>query len=436
MGFSHLKAARRAAAAASKKLLRRLSQQRWRPWWRRRHRRADAAGMDGAGIADTFEDWVTPDPVVLRDGTSAQLLKDGQALRAAYDAIAAAQRRICLEMYMFSSDEAGWEFVGLLCRKARAGVRVFVLYDAFGCHSSDPAIFAQLRAAGVRLREFHPLMPWRYRGRWRVTQRDHRKLVLVDGRIAQLGGLNVGVEYAGPWIVRPRRRYRGKPWRDTGLRLEGPQVAFLAAAFARIWRYANRGGDLAAAEYVVPLAAAGDFSVLASAPTRHSRVTPVIQQVFANAQRSLWTTMAYFAPTDEIIDTLCATARRGVSVRLIVPGVSDVPLLRIAARSFYLRLLEAGVEIYERRGSMLHAKTICLDGEISVIGSRNFDYRSFESNCELSVAIRSPALGAQMHALFQHDVRHSKRITLANWRRRPWRDALLQWIANHLRRWL
>ncbi len=392
--------------------------------------------MDGAGIAGTFEDWITPDSVLLRDGTIVQLLKDGQALRAAYDAILGAQRRICVEMYIFSSDEAGREFVDLLCRKARAGVRVFVLYDAFGSHDSDPAIFAQMRASGVRLCEFHPLSPWLYRGRWRVTQRDHRKLVLVDDHLAQLGGLNVGVEYAGPWIVRPRRRFRGKPWRDTGLTLEGPHVAHLVTAFARIWRYANRGGELGAVEYVVPLAAEGDFGVLASAPTEHSRITPIARQLFDVAQRSLWITMAYFAPTDAIIVALCAAARRGLSVRLILPGVGDVALLRIAARSFYTRLLEAGVEIYERRGPMLHAKTICLDGEVSIIGSTNFDYRSFESNCELSVALRSATLGAQMHAMFEHDVRHSKRITLATWRRRPWLDALLQWLANSLRRWL
>ncbi len=394
--------------------------------------------MDGAGIAGTFEDWITPESVTLLDGTRLQLLKDGQALRAAYDAIAAAQRRVCVEMYIFSSDEAGREFVALLCRKARDGLRVFVLYDAFGCHDTDPAIFEQLRASGARLCAFHPLLvPWRYRGRWRVTQRDHRKLVLVDDNLALLGGLNVGVEYAGPWIVRPRRRYRGKPWRDTGLTLEGPpQVALLVAAFARIWRYANRGGELAAVEYVVPLPADGDFGVLASAPTQHSRITPITQQLIAAAQRSLWVTMAYFAPTDAIIDALCAAAKRGVTVRLILPGVSDVPLLRIAARSFYTQLLEAGVEIYERRGPMLHAKTICLDAGLSIIGSANLDYRSFESNCELSVAIRSPVLGAQMHAMFEHDVRYSKRITLANWRRRPWLDALLQWLANRLRRWL
>ena len=393
--------------------------------------------MAGAGIAQTFEDWVTPKTVTLLDGTRVQLLKDGQALRAAYDAIALARRRICVEMYIFSSDEAGLAFVELLCRKARAGVRVYVLYDAFGCHDTDPALFEQLRASGVRLREFHPLAPWRYHGRWRITQRDHRKLILVDDHLAQLGGHNVGAEYAGPWIVRKRRRFRGKPWRDTGLTLEGPQVARLVTAFARIWRYASRGGELAAVEFVTELASTTDFGVLASAPTQHSRIAPFAQQLIANAQRSLWITTAYFAPTDAIITALCAAVRRGVSVRLILPGAGgDIALLRIAARSFYTELLEAGVEIFERRGPMLHAKTLCLDGEISIIGSANLDYRSFESNCELSVAIRSPALANQMHALFEHDVRHSQRIALATWRHRPWLDAFLQKIVNLFRRWL
>jgi cardiolipin synthase len=436
MSFPRLKEAKQAAAAVSRSLVRKLSQQRWRPWRQVLHDHAGAAGMDHAAIAGTFEDWVTPDMVTLSDGTTVQLLKDGQALRAAYDAIQLARRRICVEMYIFSSDEAGREFVELLCRKAREGVRVFVLYDAFGCHDTDEALFERLRASGVHLCEFHPLAPWRYRGRWRITQRDHRKLVLVDDQLAQLGGLNVGAEYAGPWIVRQRRRYRGRPWRDTGLVLGGPQVRHLVSAFARIWRYARRGADPIAAEYVVPLAPDGEFGVLAAAPAPQSRVAAAMRDLIASAQQSLWITVAYFAPTDEIIDALCAAARRGVSVRLMLPGASDVALLRIAARSFYTRLLEAGVEIFERRGRMLHAKTLCLDGSVSVIGSANLDYRSFESNCELSVAIRSPGLGAQLQDMYEHDVRYSKRITLANWRRRPWLDAFLQWCANLLRRWL
>lgn len=436
MSFTRLQEAKRVARVASQELLRKLSQKRWRPWWQRLRSHREAAGMDGAGIAETFENWVTPDPVMLQADTVAQLLKDGQALRAAYDAIQTAKKRICVEMYIFNSDDAGRAFVDLLCRKARAGVRVFVLYDSFGCYGTDPAIFEQMRACGIRLREFHPLAPWRYRGRWRITQRDHRKLILVDDRVAQLGGLNVGAEYAGPWIVHRRKRYRGKPWRDTGLVLIGSQVKSLVATFARIWRYANRGGELAAVEYVVPLTAETDIGVLASAPTQHSRVAPITQELIAGAQRSLWITMAYFAPTDGIIDALCAAARRGVSVRLILPGVGDVVLLRIAARSFYTQMLEAGVEIYERRGPMLHAKTLCLDGVVSIIGSTNLDYRSFESNCELSVAIRSPVLGAQLQQLFEHDVQRSRRITLSTWRRRHWLDALLQWFVNRLRRWL
>ncbi len=392
--------------------------------------------MDGAAITGTFEDWVTPDPVMLNDGTTVQLLKDGQALRAAYDAILLARHRICVEMYIFSSDEAGREFVALLCRKARSGVRVFVLYDAFGCHDTDPELFSQMRACGVRLCEFHPLAPWRYRGRWRITQRDHRKLVLVDDQMAQVGGLNVGAEYAGPWIVHRRRRYRGRPWRDTGLVLGGPQVRHLVAAFARIWRYARRGTDPAAAEHVVPLTPEGALGVLAAAPARRSLVAASLRELVASARQSVWITVAYFAPTDAIIDALCAAARRGVAVRLMLPGVSDVPLLRLAARAFYARLLAAGVEIFERRGRMLHAKTLCLDGTVSVIGSANLDYRSFESNCELSVAVRSSELARQLQTLYEHDVRFSRRITLANWRRRPWLDALLQGLAKLLRPWL
>ncbi len=152
-----------------------------------------------------------------------------------------------------------------------------------------------------------------------------------------------------------------------------------------------------------------------------------------SARKSLDLTIAYFAPSDDLIEELMSAARRGVRVRLMLPGQCDVKLVRIAAHAFYEELLRAGVEIWEREGAVLHAKTMCVDQRVTVIGSLNLDYRSIEFNCELSAILRSEAFGQQMHALFEHDIQYAKQMTLNFWRRRPWRDRVVQWAASRAR---
>ncbi|MCS7034620.1 MAG: phospholipase D-like domain-containing protein, partial [Phycisphaerae bacterium] len=170
------------------------------------HLRADIPGnLHNVGLnlhpGPEDDGWRNPPPVVLADGTIAQLLKDGEALREAYQAIANAQRMVCLEVYIFGSDETGRAFADLLCRCAQDGVRVYVSCDSFGCLWTDRAIFRQMREAGVRVEEFHPMRPWECRYSWRPANRDHRKLLVVDEQVAWLGGMNIGDEYAGPWVV-------------------------------------------------------------------------------------------------------------------------------------------------------------------------------------------------------------------------------------------
>jgi cardiolipin synthase A/B len=160
---------------------------------------------------------------------------------------------------------------------------------------------------------------------------------------------------------------------------------------------------------------------------------PFLNKLFREARRSLWMTMAYFAPHDDLIDELCAAAKRGVRVRLMLPGRCDVQALLTAARSFYEGLLDAGVEIYERQGVVLHAKTMVIDGTVSMIGSTNLDYRSIEYNLELSALIRSREFGRQMEALFENDVRYAKRMSKGAWKRRPWVDRVVQWVVSRTR---
>jgi len=419
-----------------------------------------ALGLNLAPGSDE-DGWTVPDPVTLADGTLVQLFKDGEGLHAAYEAIKAAKFRICLEMYIFGSDETGRAFADLLSEKARQGLKVFVIYDSFGSIATDGKMFDQMRRAGVRVQEFHPFWPWEGKFSWRPVNRDHRKLLVIDNDIAGLGGLNLSGEYAGSWVVKSKM----SPcdfWRDNAIGVKGPAARKFLQSFAKTWYYVTRRGRMRTAELIYNLDGVcgecewpirkkpkrgtmlhgqgpksdGQLGILASAPTRHRALHPFLSKLFREARKSISLTMAYFAPHDDLIDELCAAAKRGVRVRLMLPGRCDVRLLLIAARSFYETLMTAGVEVYEREGVILHAKTMVIDGQITMIGSTNLDYRSIEFNLELSAVIRSCEFGKQIEDLFDNDVRYARRMTLGKWRRRPRLDRIIQWAVSRARNWL
>jgi cardiolipin synthase len=404
-------------------------------------RQGEHGTSTGVNISPGSDDdgWIVPHPVTLRDGTRVQLYKDGEALHAAYDAIKNAKKRICLEVYIFANDETGNAFADLLCAKAHEGVNVFVIYDSIGscgieqlwCEKAP--MFRKMRRAGVRLAEFHPLRMWEGQYSWKPVQRDHRKLLLVDDDMAGMGGINVGREYAGSWVVTTDQMQERDLWRDNAIGIVGPSTRGLFEAFGRTWRYIHSGGRTRRAEFFHPLDDQGDLGVLASVPSMNSPLVPRLNEMLKSAKSSIELTMAYFAPPDELVDILCKRARRGVKVRLMLPGRGDVPILITAARSFYERLLPCGVEIYERQHVILHAKTMCIDKEFTILGSSNLDYRSIEYNLELSCMIRCKEFGEQMHDLFENDVRYAKRITSKEWRRRPTLDRLGQWAVNRAR---
>ena len=287
----------------------------------------------------------------------------------------------------------------------------------------------------------------------------------MDDDIAGLGGLNIATEYAGSWVVNSSEA-SCNAWRDTAIGLVGPGAHFLLHAFARTWHYIHHGGRIGGAEYLHGIDADGkslapvdrprrrrgtfgldrirpagrldeefprDLSILASVPTMASPLRPLLHRLFREATKSIQLTMAYFAPDDALIESLCDAAKRGVKVQLMLPGQCDVRALLIAARSFYATLLECGVEIFERQGCILHAKTMVIDGRISVVGSTNLDYRSIEYNCELSAVIRSEALGRQMQDLFANDIGFAKKISLNVWRRRRTLDRVVQWTVSRAR---
>ncbi len=416
----------------------------------------------GINIAPGSDDdgWVIPDPVTLADGTQVQLYKDGEALRAAYEAIQQARHRICLEIYIFAGDETGQAFADLLSAKARAGLKVWVIYDSFGSIATRPALFEQMRRAGVRVQEFHPFWPWEGKSQWRPANRDHRKLLLIDDDIAWMGGLNIGREYAGSWIAKST----APPcdfWRDNAIKITGPAVRQYRAAFMRTWSYTRTRTPSKKLEHIYNLDGVcaepcswpfaekrsdehrgrmferhegpGQLGILASVPQRRSPLRPFLNRLIRESRKSISLTMAYFAPHDDMIDELCRAARRGVRVRLMLPGRCDIKVLLIAARSFYETLMAAGVKIYERQGVILHAKTMVIDSLISLIGSTNLDYRSIEYNLELSSIIRSKPFGEQMEGLFENDMRYAHRIRAEKWRHRPVFDRFVQWFVSRAR---
>jgi cardiolipin synthase len=374
--------------------------------------------------------WVQPDPVELPDSTRLHLYKDGEALQAAYDAIKAAQRLICLEVYIFASDDTGRAFAKLLGEKAKAGVKTFVIYDSFGSLYADPGMFDLMRQGGVRVQEFHPIRPWDTRFSWRPVNRDHRKLLVIDRKIAGIGGLNIGREYGGQWVV--RRQQNCEAWRDTAVGIVGPGAGLFQNAFLRSWQYVTHGGRIRRAEYNDGIRDA-PLGVLASVATLNSPLRRTLCELMHSSRQGIDMTMAYFAPDDELVDELCAASKRGVRVRLMLPGHCDVPLVRIAARSYYEKLMACGIQIHERSGVVLHAKTMVIDQAVTLMGSTNLDYRSIEYNCEISAIVRSPQFGKQMHDLFENDIQFAKKIDPQVWHGRPVFDRVVQWAVSRAR---
>jgi cardiolipin synthase len=418
---------------------------------------ADAPNADGLNMGPGAEDgWVTPPPVTLGDGTRLYLYKDGEGLKAGLRAIEAAKRRICLEMYIFANDATGKAYAEALAKRARDGLAVYLIYDSFGSIGSKPLI-RTMRAAGVKVAEFHPLLPWHGRFGWRPFGRDHRKLLVCDDEVAGLGGINIGDEYAATWVAGWRAKLEHL-MRDQAIGVVGPSARPLALAFAATWRYIHRGGPIRRAFFAhnlrigpvakgrrigkqrspkrrrdAPPPIAGEFAVLASAPTLTSPTRPFLSELLQAAESSIEIIMAYFAPDDEFIENLCAAADRGVHVRLILPARSDLGIMIVAAHSFYAKLLSHHIEIFERQNAVLHAKTIVIDGRIVGIGSANLDYRSVESNLEISAIVTSAAFAADVRRMLDHDVKFSKRICAEEWRRRPMRDRFIQWMVSRIR---
>ncbi len=384
-----------------------------------------------------LEEAATGVPLIA--GNKITLLFDGpRTMAAMMTAIASATNHIHLETYIFDQDEMGLRFAELLIEKQKDGVAVSVLYDSVGTLGTPEAFFERMRQAGIRLIAFNPVNPAAGSGKWRVNNRDHRKILIVDGTQAFTGGVNISATYAKSSLFRSGAKADADVgWRDTHIKIEGPAVAALQWTFLKSWTQ-QEAGELPAAHFFPPLPAAGDkiVRILASEPGGDHEIFKAYALAIQSAEKSIHLTAAYFVPDLQTIESLTAAARRGVDVKLILPGVTDSSLVFYAGRAAYEQLLAAGVRIYQLKVAVLHAKTAVIDGTWSTVGSSNIDLRSFLHNSELNVVILGESFGREMENAFAEDLRDSQEITLQTWQARPISDRLREWAANALGYWL
>jgi cardiolipin synthase len=351
-------------------------------------------------------------------GNAVTVFFDGPAAFASMcAAIAGAEREVLLEAYILKDDATGRAFVEALADAARRGVTVRVLADAFGSSDTRPQFWRQMEERHIEMHLYHPFLPFL----WYQPYRDHRKILVIDRRVAFTGGMNIGDEYGSSL------RGRGSgTWRDTHARFEGPAAWDMAVVFQEGWDRA--GGtpveipplELPPPDEPVPPGAS--ILVLDSSPGRgHEETASVLAAISAAARRTFWLTNAYFAPRRGALPLLARAAARGVDVRLLLPGVSDVPLVRHAGHGIFRNLLERGVRIFEYEASVLHAKTVVADGWVSMVGSTNMDFRSFHFNSECNVVVLDAAVALTLEQQFEMDLAGAREITLPEW---DWRTAL------------
>lgn len=422
--------------------------------------RARAAGASAAptNIFDrhlALEEAIVGSPLTV--GNDVVLLQDGPATYAAMlAAIAGATDHINMETYILDDDEVGRKFADALIEKQKQGVQVNLIRDSAGTFSTPSKFFRRLKKYGVRVLEFNPVNPLSARKSWALNQRDHRKLLIIDGRIAFLGGINISSVYSsgsarsgnktaakgsGASVNSSAAYSAGQAelaWRDTDLQLRGPVVAEFQKLFLDTWEK-QHGRPLAEKNYFPQLEIVGRQVVRAigSAPDdEFSLIYATLISAINNAETSVYLTNAYFAPDPQLVSALKAAARRGVDVKLILPSQTDSWLVFHAGRRYYARLLRAGVKIYQRQGVILHSKTALIDGVWATVGSTNLDWRSFLHNQEVNAVVLGPEFGAQVKAMFDKDLVASDEITRAQWRRRGLGLRIKELFAQTWEYWL
>lgn len=360
-------------------------------------------------------------PIV--DGNQVRDLENGvEIFPAMLDAIRGARHNINFETYIYWSGEVGRKFADALAERARAGVTVNVLLDWLGSQKITDTLIQEMKTAGVHVELYHPLR-WYTLGR--INNRTHRKLLVVDGEIGFTGGVGIADNWSGD-ADNPDH------WRDSHYELRGPAVAQMQAAFLDNWIKAT-GVVLQGPEYFPELPNIGDAraQVFTASPSGggDSMLLMYLMSVTA-ATRSIDLSASYFVPDDLMHAAMLAARKRGVRIRLILPGDRiDTELVRQASRAQWGELLEAGIEIHEYRPTMFHCKTLIVDGRLVSVGSTNFDNRSFRLNDEANLNIYDAGFAERATKVFERDLERTEKITLDAWKRRPWREKLTERVS-------
>ncbi|RGE46332.1 cardiolipin synthase [Comamonas testosteroni] len=350
-------------------------------------------------------------------GHSAQLMHDGTHARAQMLAdMDAAQHEINVLYYIWLDDQTGTNLAHALIRAARRGVTCRAMVDGLGSRALiQSGLWQEMKQGGVHLAVALPINhPIKVMLTSRIDLRNHRKITLIDGQITYIGSQNCADE---AFRVKPRFA----PWVDIMLRMQGPVVAQMQQAFASDWAQSDARFAPPSIDAAIAQNSGFHAVVIAEGPNERARSTPqLVASLLASARREAVISTPYFVPDTTVLDALCTAAWRGVQVTLILPERNDSWIVGAVSRSHYWRLLNAGVHIYEYRPGLLHAKTLCLDGEVSLIGSTNLDLRSFDLNFENNVLLQDAATTQAIRERQQSYIKESQAVTLAQVRATPW----------------
>ncbi len=369
-----------------------------------------------------LEQEIVGSPLIV--GNKVTLLEDDPATyQAMFAAIRKAQDHINIQTYIIEDDEVGRQFAALLLERRAQGVPVNLIYDSVGALGTPRAYFNRLTEGGIEVLEFNPVNPLTVKKPWALNHRDHRKLLVVDGRTAFIGGLNISNVYSSGSAIGGSKA-SGNPttgWRDTHIQIDGPVVGEFQKLFLQTWTK-QQGKPLAQKNYFPALSPQGKEIVRAIGSTpddAYSLIYLTLISAITHAEKQVYITNAYFVPDPQLLKALINAAARSVDVRLILPSHSDSAVVFHAGRAHYSELLEGGVKIYERRGALLHAKTAIMDGVLSWVGSSSLDWRSALDNDEINAVILEHDFAQQMQAAFVRDMAASAAIEFESWKRRP-----------------
>jgi cardiolipin synthase len=385
----------------------------------------------GCAAVPTPERAAAPEQPLV-EGNGARILIDGpRAHDAMFAAMASARDHISLETYILDAGAVGERLEKVLAKKIDEGVKVNLLYDSVGSIKTPPEYFDRLRAIGVAVCEFNPASDLSS-----INNRDHRKILVVDGRVAFTGGINISDAYASS-SFRARHtpgRETKEGWRDTQVQVEGPVVAEFQRLFLDSWALQDCG-PAGEANYFPPPGRAGTMAMRAVRAEPGGDAAEMYDALLTRihaARSRVWLTIGYFVPDPVMKEALMSAARRGVDVRLMVPGYSDFWAPVYAGRSHYEDLLAAGVHIHEWREALMHAKTAVIDSSWSSIGSTNIDWRSFVHNYEADLVVQDAGFAQEMEKRYRRDIAAATEIDPAAWKMRGAGEKVKEWIA---RRW-